>query len=140
MSENFRVLQFNESQYLNESGSNQIFWKNRIIPYLKGSNLWPYVSGTIPKPLDTEPDKLMHKPFPLFCQTLLQMSKPVWTVPPQKPLGQVVEQICSGRPYSPKFSPDTTMGKAVYIRWHQNLAWPHSQTPAVERGLYWSWS
>src|SRR5882672_7231983 len=35
------------------------FWKTRIIPYLKGSRLWPYISGTVPKPTTTDVDKLV---------------------------------------------------------------------------------
>ena len=30
-----------------------------MVPYLKGSKLWPYVSGTTPKPADLEIDKKM---------------------------------------------------------------------------------
>ena len=29
-----------------------------MVPYLKGSKLWPYVSGTIPKPRNEDADKL----------------------------------------------------------------------------------
>ena len=46
MVDGFKILQYKESEWLNESGSNWPFWKARIIPYLKGSNLWPYISGT----------------------------------------------------------------------------------------------
>jgi len=35
-----------------------MFWKTQIIPYLKGSRLWPYISGTMPKPTVTDIDKL----------------------------------------------------------------------------------
>jgi len=35
-----------------------MFWKTRIIPYLKGSKLWPYIYGSIPKPAATEVDKV----------------------------------------------------------------------------------
>src|SRR5882724_3080560 len=34
------------------------FWKTQIIPYLKGSKLWPYISGSIPKPVTTEVNKV----------------------------------------------------------------------------------
>jgi len=43
---------------LKEDGSNWTFWKTRIVPYLKGSKLWPYTAGTIPKPNTTDTEKL----------------------------------------------------------------------------------
>src|SRR6266481_2669264 len=59
MSENFKIIRYDETEKLNESGSNWTFWKTRIIPYLKGSKLWPYIDGMIPKPDDTETNKLV---------------------------------------------------------------------------------
>ncbi len=58
MSDSFKILRYDESECLNENGTNWTFWKTRIVPYLKGSKLWPYVSGSIPKPEATEFDKL----------------------------------------------------------------------------------
>ena len=51
-------IQYDEFEWLDENGTNWIFLKTQITPYLKGSNLWPYVSGTIPKPGDTDTHKL----------------------------------------------------------------------------------
>ena len=58
MSDGFKILRYDESEHLNEDGSNWTFWKTRIIPYLKGSRLWPYISGSMPKPAATDVDKL----------------------------------------------------------------------------------
>src|SRR5882724_2516636 len=54
----FKILRYEESEHLNEDGSNWTFWKTRIIPYLKGSRLWPYISGSMPKPAATDVNKL----------------------------------------------------------------------------------
>src|SRR5467141_1249423 len=59
MFEGFKVLQYDKSERLNETGSNWTFWKTRMVPYLKGSKLCPYVSGTTLKPADVEIDKQM---------------------------------------------------------------------------------
>src|SRR6266481_8912305 len=59
MSNNFKIIQYDETERLNENGSNWTFWKTCIIPYLKGSKLWPYIAGTIPKPDATETEKLV---------------------------------------------------------------------------------
>src|SRR5882724_6822585 len=58
MSDGFKILRYDESERLNENGSNWIFWKTRIIPYLKGSRLWPYISGATRRPSDSDADKL----------------------------------------------------------------------------------
>src|SRR5882724_9589211 len=58
MTDWFKILRYDESERLNESGSNWNFWKTRIVPYLKGSKLWPYISGTTPKPNATDTEKL----------------------------------------------------------------------------------
>src|SRR5882724_5023028 len=58
MSDGFKILRYDELERLNEDGSNWTFWKTRIIPYLKGSRLWPYISGSIPKPTATDVNKL----------------------------------------------------------------------------------
>jgi len=58
MSEGFKILHYDESEHLNKEGSNWTFWKTRIVPYLKGSRLWLYISGTMPKPAVTDIDKL----------------------------------------------------------------------------------
>ena len=57
MSDSFKVLCYDESEQLNENRSNWTFWRTRIIHYLKGSKLWPYISGTFPKPNIAEEDK-----------------------------------------------------------------------------------
>src|SRR5882724_7907708 len=58
MSDGFKILRYDESERLNENRSNWIFWKTRIIPYLKGSRLWPYISGATRRPSDSDIDKL----------------------------------------------------------------------------------
>ena len=58
MSDSFKILRYDELECLNENGSNWTFWRTRITPYLKGSKLWPYVSGTLNRPHDTETEKL----------------------------------------------------------------------------------
>src|SRR5882724_1242256 len=58
MSDGFKILRYDESEWLNKDGSNWTFWKTRIVPYLKGSRLWPYISGVMQRPADTEVDKL----------------------------------------------------------------------------------
>src|SRR5882724_8904385 len=58
MSGSFKILHYDELERLNENSSNWTFWKTRIIPYLKGSKLWPYISGTLLKPNVAEMDKL----------------------------------------------------------------------------------
>src|SRR5882724_12847070 len=58
MSENFKIIQYDETERLKEDGSNWTFWKTRIVPYLKGSKLWPYTAGTISKPDTTTTEKL----------------------------------------------------------------------------------
>src|SRR5882672_3119155 len=58
MSNSFKILRFDESERLNEDGSNWTFWKTRITPYLKGARLWLYISGTMPRPTGSDADKL----------------------------------------------------------------------------------
>src|SRR5882724_7444982 len=58
MADGFKILQYDESERLKEDSSNWTFWKTRITPYLKGSRLWPYVSGTMAKPNIMDVDKL----------------------------------------------------------------------------------
>src|SRR5882672_4353291 len=58
MSDRFKILRYDESECLNKDGSNWTFWRTRIIPYLKGSRLWPYISGTMRRPADTNVDRL----------------------------------------------------------------------------------
>src|SRR5882672_5894365 len=58
MSDSFKILRFDKSEQLNDDGSNWMFWRTRITPYLKGSRLWPYISGVTRRPTDTEPEKL----------------------------------------------------------------------------------
>src|SRR5882724_10626119 len=58
MSDGLKILRYDESERLNEDGSNWTFWKTRIVPYLKGSRLWPYISGVMQRPADMEVDKL----------------------------------------------------------------------------------
>ena len=58
MPKSFKVLRYDESERLDENGSNWNFWKARMIPYLKGAKLWPYVSGTKTKPNATDADAL----------------------------------------------------------------------------------
>ena len=59
MPDNFKIIRYGETERLNESGTNWTFWKMRIMPYLKGSKLWPYIDRTILKPDTTEIDKLI---------------------------------------------------------------------------------
>ena len=58
MSDSFKILRYDKSDWLNEDGSNWTFWKTRIVTYLKGSRLWPYISGAMQRPADMEVDKL----------------------------------------------------------------------------------
>src|SRR5882724_1529671 len=58
MSEIFKIIRYDETERLKEDGSNWTFWKTHIVPYLKGSKLWPYTAGTIPKPNTTDTEKL----------------------------------------------------------------------------------
>ena len=58
MTDDFKILRYDESERLNKNGSSWIFWKTRMVPYLKGSKMWPYVSGTIPKPGNADTEKL----------------------------------------------------------------------------------
>ena len=58
MTDSFKILRYDESKQLDENGSNWILWKTQMVPYLKGSKLWPYVFGTIPKPRTEDTDKL----------------------------------------------------------------------------------
>ena len=59
MSDNFKIIRYDETERLNKSGSNWTFWKTCIMPYLKGSKLWPYIDRTILKPNTAEIDKLV---------------------------------------------------------------------------------
>src|SRR5882724_6297021 len=58
MLEIFKIIPYDETKRLKEDRSNWTFWKTCIVPYLKGSNLWPYIAGTIPKPNTTDTEKL----------------------------------------------------------------------------------
>ena len=58
MSDGFKFLQYKESDCLHESGSNWTFWKTRIVPFMIGVKLWPYVSRSVAKPEAAEADKL----------------------------------------------------------------------------------
>ena len=58
MSDGFKILRYDEAEWLDKNGSNWSFWKTRMVPYLKGSKLWPYVSEAVPKPMQTDVDKL----------------------------------------------------------------------------------
>jgi len=58
MTGGFEILRYDGSECLDENGSNWNFWKTRMVPYLKGLKLWPYVSGTALKPTTTDIDKL----------------------------------------------------------------------------------
>jgi len=60
MTDSLKMLLFDKSEQLKEDGSNWTFWKTRMVPYLKGSRLWPYASGTIPRHRDTETEKLIR--------------------------------------------------------------------------------
>jgi len=60
MTDSFKILRYEESEQLNENGSNWTFWKTQIVPSLKGSKLWLYISGTMPRPGATEIDKLIR--------------------------------------------------------------------------------
>src|SRR5882724_9277478 len=58
MSNNFKILRYDESECLKEDSLNWTFWRTQITPYLKGSRLWPYISGTKPKPTSSDVEKL----------------------------------------------------------------------------------
>src|SRR5882724_4023025 len=58
MSDGLKILRYDESEQLNEDGSNWTFWKTRIVLYLKGLRLWPYISGVMQRPADMEVEKL----------------------------------------------------------------------------------
>ena len=60
MSDSFKILQYDESERLNEDSSNWTSWKTGIVPYLVGSRLWLYISGSIHKPDDSETEKLIR--------------------------------------------------------------------------------
>jgi len=45
-------LRYDKLERLKEDGSNWTFLRTRIMPYLKGLRLWPYISGSLPKPTD----------------------------------------------------------------------------------------
>src|SRR5882672_3007438 len=60
MTDSLKMLLFDKSEQLKEDGSNWTFWKTRMVPYLKGSRLWPYVSGTVPRHRDTTTEKLIR--------------------------------------------------------------------------------
>jgi len=93
-----------ESEHLKEDSLNWTFWKTRIIPYLKGSRLWPYISGSIPKPTLVDSNKLAngkkvrHKLLSMILMNIVQMCKQAWTVHLHKPLGRSVKLICASRP------------------------------------------
>src|SRR5882724_9681205 len=59
MTDGLKMIQYDELERLKEDGSNWTFWKTRMVPYLKGSRLWPYVSGTVPRHSDTKTEKLI---------------------------------------------------------------------------------
>ena len=59
MTDGYRILRFDETEHLNEDGSNWNFWKTRIEPNLIGAKLWPYISGEFPRPAVSEAKKLL---------------------------------------------------------------------------------
>jgi len=59
MTDGLKMIRYDELERLKEDGSNWTFWKTRMVPYLKGSRLWPYVSGTVPRHSDTKTKKLI---------------------------------------------------------------------------------
>src|SRR5882724_919395 len=60
MTERLTIIRYKQSEQLKEDGLNWTFWKTRMIPYLKGLRLWPYISGTIPRHSDTRTEKLIR--------------------------------------------------------------------------------
>src|SRR5882724_2072341 len=60
MTDGLTIIQYEESDRLKEDGSNWTFWKTRMIPYLKGSRLWPYIYGTVPRHSNTGTEKLIR--------------------------------------------------------------------------------
>jgi len=60
MADGFKILRYNGSEQLNENESNWTFWKTQIVPYLKGSKLWPYIAGTIPRHGPSKTNKLIR--------------------------------------------------------------------------------
>ena len=59
MTDGYRILRFDETERLNEDGSNWNFWKTRIEPNLIGAKLWPYISGEFPRPTVSDAEKLL---------------------------------------------------------------------------------
>ena len=59
MPDNFKIVRCDEAERLDKSGSSWTFWKTCIMPYLKGSKLWPYIDRTILKPDTAKIDKLI---------------------------------------------------------------------------------
>src|SRR5882724_1739425 len=108
MSDGFKILQDNKSEQLNEDGSNWTFWKTRIVTYLKGSKLWPYISGTVPKSNITDTEKL-NRWEEVDTQAL---STILMNIAPNVQAGldcssaktawEYSEQICTGRSYHSK--------------------------------------
>src|SRR5882724_9338583 len=60
MTDRLTIIRYEESDQLKEDGSNWTFWKTRMVPYLKGSRLWPYISGTVPRHGDTKTEKVIR--------------------------------------------------------------------------------
>src|SRR5882724_2229760 len=60
MTDGLTIIQFDVSEQLKEDGSNWIFWKTQIVAYLKGSGLWAYASGNVPRHRDTKTTKLIR--------------------------------------------------------------------------------
>ena len=106
MSDNFKIIRYNETERLNESGSNWTFWKTRIMPYLKGSKLWPYIDGTILKPDTTENWQVGQVGGSQCASPLHHLDEYCPKCPGQTRLlihessmGQPLEPLHAGRPY-----------------------------------------
>src|SRR6266481_3599211 len=111
MSENFKIIRYNETERLNENGSNWTFWKTHVVLYLKGLKLWPYIAGTVPKPDATETKKLM-KWEEVNAQALHYLDEygpkcPSWTrlLVCKGSMGWLSKLLCTGRSYCTKSSP-----------------------------------
>src|SRR5882724_4857059 len=60
MTDRLTIIQYDESDQLKEDSSNWTFWKTQMVPYLKGSRLWPYISGMVPRHRDTKTKKVIR--------------------------------------------------------------------------------
>src|SRR5882724_1302458 len=60
MTDGLTIIRYEESDRLKEDGSNWTFWKTQMVPYLRGSRLWPYISGMVPRHRDIKTEKVIR--------------------------------------------------------------------------------